>query len=180
MNEQPIAIITPKVALKDYKYYTLKFHLLPRLMIYPGVLLGSTIAPLFFGPNRRISVPAFVIPTLVCLLFVFIHTLFFLLRIKKRYAESSEFHWATVTAEFHEEHIIEHVQSQHRSSTTQVCYSNFPRAIETRHAFLLARDNSRQNHVIYPKSCIADDQVIALRELFARKFGKKFVGGKRA
>jgi len=51
-------------------------------------------------------------------------------------------------------------------------YANYPEAKECKAAFYLK--SSVEGHIQLPKKCFTEEQITALRDLFARKFEKKF------
>ena len=53
-------------------------------------------------------------------------------------------------------------------------YDYFAQGVETEAAFYLEHAMDKNNHGIFPKKHMTEDQVTALRELFIRQFGSNF------
>jgi len=78
----------------------------------------------------------------------------------------------TTTTAFFEAQFTYRASSQNRSASGCVGYESINRAYETRDAFYLKYDD--KNWGFHPKKFFAPGQAEILRELFARKFGKRF------
>ena len=75
---------------------------------------------------------------------------------------------------FYEEHIEGEQVLPGITRRWHITYDYYPEIIETDSAFYMTIDIKKSEHALLPKECLAPEQIVILREFFARKFGDNF------
>jgi len=190
-TEQPIVEITTRLDYEEFKKYARYVHLRTKniLLSILSIVLYPTFIFLFLLPvvavlhALGIELPDAALPgilwglysfsALFFMFFLYISVMEFRAAIRS-YKKHQRYHEADSHEVFYEEFIHTHMELPEITSDHQIRYSYYAEAIETKSAFYLTLTHDKNQHGIFPKKYITEDQTAALRDLFARKFGERF------
>ena len=170
-NEQAIVELTIHINLDDYKAY--HWYWMRKEKPWWPWLMGIFLALVLLCAVWSYELPERSVPLIVFGLALAIGAFTRPRRIYKKKRAAFDAHASYV---FFEDHL--YVQVNDRGSDNEITaqYSRYLWVAETKSAFYLKTPD--KNYIILPKHCMAPEQINALRELLARKFGERFKGMK--
>ena len=188
---QPIVDVTTQLDYKEYKRYARFVHLRTKTILslvfmsitYPLGLFLVLLPVYAVLRELGIELPVTVLSGILWGLYAFaalfvLHSLYvsvIAFRVEMRSWKKYQRHYEADSHEiFFEEYILTHKELPEVASNNRIRYEHYAQAVETKSAFYLTLAMDKNQHGILPKQCMTDDQIAALRDLFARKYGAKF------
>ena len=191
VQEQAVVEITTRIDYEEYKKYAKHVHLKGKniltlaasclLFLFALVFLLFVIRwgldffefslskPIFAG---ILWGTGFFLFLYLAFTFYFAYMAYFV--VKRSYKTYQRAHEADCHEVFYEDYILSRKELPEVASESRIRYDYYTEAVETQSAFYLTIAMGKNTHGILPKSYMTPEQIDALRELLARKFGDKF------